>query len=101
MDIRVTPDEFKRKSDQALSDINAIEHEWREISSRVIEARNYWEGRAGDAHYNIYKDIAGDMEAIIRRLGENQSKLRAMAGIYDVAEAKAEDHTHKLPDEVF
>lgn len=101
MDIRVNSDEYKRKSDQVLSDINAIEHEWREIRSRVMAARNYWEGRAGDAHYRIYEDIAGDMEAVIKRLWESQVELRIMAGIHEGSEAKAEAQSHKLPDEVF
>lgn len=101
MNIKVTPQELLNQSNLVLEDIREIEKHWKGITDLVNGTKNYWEGEASSTHIGIYQDVEEEVNAIIKRLGDNPVKLQIMAGVYEGAERTAEAAAATLPSDVF
>jgi uncharacterized protein YajQ (UPF0234 family) len=99
--VKVTTAEMKNQSNQVLSDVNAIDRHWKKIGRLIKGTRHYWEGDASNAHIRIYRDAEDEINNVIARLKENPVKLQMMAGVYEEAEAAAEEISNTLPTELF
>ncbi len=99
--VKVSTAEMRNQSNQVLDDVRQIERHWERISRIINGTRNYWEGDASNAHIRIYKDVEGDVNAIMARLKQNPVKLQQMAGVYEEAEAGAEAVSNNLPTDLF
>ena len=60
----------------------------------------YWEGDAASAFRKYVKSIDGDMQSVLKRLGEHPVDLMKMAGVYDQNEEKIKEKVSTLPTEV-
>ena len=70
------------------------------MKQKINNTNSYWIGEAGDVHRQKYISQQQTIDEIIRRLTENVTDLRAMAGVYEQAERSAEAEAEALVESV-
>ncbi|MDO4555391.1 MAG: WXG100 family type VII secretion target [Lachnospiraceae bacterium] len=98
--LKVTPDRLKEKSQEITNQINRFESYWKQLSQLVKNSKSYWVGDASNSHQKQLSDYTTDVERIIKRLREHPEELLEMAEIYEEAEEKAQSIASALPDDV-
>ncbi len=97
---QVTPDILKSKSTEVSRSVSRMRGHFEELKNLMEKTGGYWIGEAGDMHRQMYKDIEGSVEEMLKRLGEYPVDLLAIAQNYTDAELSIEEDIETLPDDV-
>ena len=100
INLKVSPDELKKKSGEITKDINAIEKDFDDIDRYITGTKRYWEGDASDVHIKGYNKMKEDFKTIIKRLKEHPTDLETMAGVYEETESTIQTIAAALPTDV-
>ena len=100
INLKVSPEELKKKSGEITKEINAIEKDFEKIDQYVTGTKKFWEGDASDVHIKGYNKMKDDFKTIIKRLKEHPKDLETMAGVYEEAENTIKTIATALPTDV-
>lgn len=98
--LKVSPGELKAKAEEIRGQIKSFETNWEQFAHLVQNSKSYWTGDAGDAHQKMFVQYKGDVERIIKRLGEHPDDLLKMAGLYEESEQRVVSTVQKLSGDV-
>lgn len=99
-EFKVTPDELRRQSTAVSSTVSSVRNKFSGLERTISSTTSFWKGDASDAFRSVYADFKDEIEEIINRLSEHVVDLEKMAGVYDQAEAKANEIIESLPSDV-
>ncbi len=100
MNLKVTPDQLKSKSQEIQKEISAIEADFQKIDDYVTGTKKYWEGEASNTHIKSYNKMKDDFKTIVKRLKEHPKDLEQMAGVYESAESTIQSIATALPTDI-
>ncbi|MDE6434730.1 MAG: WXG100 family type VII secretion target [Lachnospiraceae bacterium] len=100
INLKVTPDQLKKKSGEIKKEIKAIENDFTKVDEYVTGTKKYWEGEASDVHIKGYNKMKDDFKTIIKRLKEHPKDLETMAGVYEDTENSIKTAISGLPTDV-
>lgn len=86
VDLKVTPDQLKQKSQEVSEAIIQMKTDFARLNAAISATHSYWIGQAGEAHRKLYLNQTGEVDEILKQLGEYPTDLLKMAGIYTNAE---------------
>lgn len=98
--LKVNPTELKNKSSEITGLIENIVRQYEEIKTICSKSATYWESDAAEAFRNYIASIDGDMQEVIKRLGEHPNDLLNMAGLYEQNEINLIEIAEMLPTDV-
>lgn len=98
--LKVSPAELTGKSAEITDLIGKISRQYDMLKTTSEASIGYWEGDAADAFRKYVKSIDGDMQSVLKRLGEHPADLLKMAGVYNQNEAEIQEKVSTLPTEV-
>lgn len=87
--IKVDTATLLAQADTVANLISKVKNNFSTLQETVNSTNSYWVGEAGDAHREKYAGQKSKFDEAVRRLNENVTDLRAMAGVYDAAERQA------------
>ncbi len=88
------------KADTVANLISRVRDNFSELHDTVTNTNSYWIGEAGDAYREKYISKQSTFEEAIRRLNENVTDLRTMAGAYATGEQQALSEAESLIESV-
>lgn len=100
INLKVAPEELKKKSGEIQKEIADIEKDFAKIDEYVTGTKKYWEGDASDRHIKGYTEMKDDFKTIIKRLKEHPKDLETMAGVYEETESTIKTIASALPTDV-
>lgn len=100
VNLKVTPDQLKKKSGEIQKEIVAIENDFTKIDGYITGTKKYWEGEASGVHIKGYNKMKDDLNTIIKRLKEHPKDLEVMAGVYEETENTIKTIASALPTDV-
>lgn len=100
MRIKVDTAVLAGRADTAEKKINEVRERFERIQEVVNRSRNYWEGKASDAHRREYQEYRDEIAEILSRFQENVTDLRKIAGVYEESERAIETLAQDLPIDV-
>ncbi len=100
INLKVSPEELKKKAGEITKEINAIEKDFEKIDQYVTGTKKFWEGDASDVHIKGYNKMKDDFKTIIKRLKEHPTDLQTMAGVYEETETTIKTIAAALPTDV-
>lgn len=100
INLKVSPEELKKKAGEITKEISAIEKDFEKIDQYVTGTKKYWEGEASDVHIKGYNKMKDDFKTIIKRLKEHPTDLQTMAGVYEETENAIKTIVTALPTDV-
>lgn len=98
--LKVTPEILTEKSTELANKVNSMKTRFEELKKLVEKTKGYWIGEAGDMHRTMYQDMEGDIEEILKRLGEHPVDLVTIAQQYADVELKIQQDIQELPGDV-
>ncbi len=98
--IKVNAQSLLTQADEVASLISEVRDRFSSLKTAVDRTNSYWIGEAGNAHRQKYFSSQDQIDEAIRRLNENVTDLRTMAGVYEQAEAQAMSEAEKLIESV-
>lgn len=96
----VEPDVLKSKSMDVSRSVSRMREHFEELKNLMDKTSGYWIGEAGDKHRQMYKDIEGNVEEMLKRLGEYPVDLLDIARNYTDVELSIEEDIETLPDDI-
>ena len=97
---KVTPEELHRQSTAVSSKVNGIRTRFNEMELKINSSASYWNGDAAEAFRDVYAGYKDEILEIVARLSEHIVDLERMAGVYENAEASANELVESLPSDV-
>ncbi len=98
--IKVTPEVLTAKSSDVAKKVSDMKQQFSDLKDLVDKTKGYWIGEAGDKHRNMYLEMVGDIDEILKRLGEHPVDLVAIAQQYSDVELKIEQDIAALPGDI-
>lgn len=98
--LKVTPEVLTEKSSEVAQKVASMRAHFEELKEVVNKTSAYWLGEAGDMHRNMYKELEGDVEEILKRLGEHPVDLVTIAQRYSDVELKIQQEIQELPSDI-
>lgn len=93
----VSPEQMTAAASELSVCIKEMETCFQNMQTTVNGSVSYWEGKAGQAHRELYEKQVSKTEEIIRRYLEHVRDLNEMAGVFAEAEARATALAEELP----
>lgn len=95
-------------SSQALEDqankveqrMKSMKEKFHRIHSIVNASGGYWEGRASQAHREVYQSYLESIDGILMRFQQNAENLRKIAQNYKSTGKSIEENIQELPDNI-
>jgi len=100
VNIKVTPEVLTAKSSEVAKKVNNMKQYFADLKDCVDKTGGYWIGDAADRHRSMYKEMEGEIEAILQRLGEHPVDLVTIAQKYSDVELKIEQDIDALPGDI-
>ena len=94
--IKVNTATLHNQANTVANLINMVKENFSTLQETVNGTNSYWIGEAGDAHREKYAKQQSKFDEAIRRLTENVTDLRIMAGVYDDTERQALSEAESL-----
>lgn len=78
----------------------SMKEKFERIYNIVNSSEGYWEGRASQAHREVYQSYLESIDEILKRFQENAENLKKIAQNYAYMERRIEEYTQDLPDSI-
>lgn len=98
--ISVTPERLNEKGIELQHIIKSLTLQLDELANVVNSSESYWVGTAGNAVRDEYMKLNGEVQEVLKRLGEHPRDLQKMAGIYKRHDMEALQKTEVLPGSI-
>lgn len=95
--ITVSTEQMRSQSDEVKNLLNTMTNRFEQLKETVNSTSAYWTGEAGDAHRKQYMSRVSLIEEMLARYMEHVTDLEKMAGVFESAEAAAEQVSNSLP----
>ena len=99
-DFRVTPEELKKKMQEALDNISSAKGKLNEYGDVAKSTVACWTGEAGEKYRQMFDKFKPDMESILKEWNDHAIKLGTIAGVYEESEKTNAEGAKGLPDDV-
>ena len=93
----VTTEQMRNQSAEVKTLLNEMKNRFGRLEETIKGTSAYWSGEAGEAHRKQYMSRINLVEEMLARYLEHVTDLEKMAGVYETAEAAAEQAGDALP----
>lgn len=100
MVIKVSTEQMESAASTVEAKLNEMRNAFSDLEQTMKNTTSYWQGDGAEHYRSVQQKSKDGIDQALRRMTEEVTDLRKMAGIYKEAESKVTTQAASLPNDV-